>query len=1052
MLREYEENQNINLQTEEFLIHTKVFVSKPWFIVALLLINNGSVAQTKNELVRPLRNLVSSAQVLSKNIVSRDTVRILALMVDFQTDTDDKTTGNGKFQTNAPTVQLLDPPPHDSLYFKNKIQFVGNYFRRVSNGKLTITGTVYGNTKRITLSKSMKAYAPPTNTTDNTNLALMARESWQLADSLYPEIDFKNYDAFVIFHAGVGRDIDLVSTLAYNPTPYDIPSLYLDSTACAAALGQSSFQGLVNGAVKNTMILPETETRDLPTGSGTTTIQLSINGMFAASLGSFLGLPDLFDTKTGRSGIGQFGLMDGAAIFAYSGLFPPEPCAWEKMALGWLTPISISTSTVNLSVPAVGLKYPAKQDSVYKIPITSSEYFLVENRIRNPRGTGLDLAIADGTGNIRWAHFNKDTIGFNMNDVSQINGSVVDVSNYDWALIGTTDTTGKDSSKIYEGGGILIWHIDENVIRTGRLTNSVNTDFNHRGVDLEEADGAKDIGKALEFNVESGWELDCWFAENPAVYYKNIFDQNSFPNSNSFSGAASLVTIKNFSMRSPRITLTVEIGNQILRRDSFLHRTLNVDRIQVYPTSTKNHLYIPSLNGIYALQNNGQPVLGATDLVATVSTGFDVAVKMLPDSTDILASVQDSVLSIFRMSFHGGKTSLDSSIKSYPYHFTTSPCFVQLDSMVLLVGTNYGMIVQFNTRGEILGKRQMGTDPVLSITTLPTTSPVKPNEYFFTSGNKLYGEHSTVDLPISSNSWMLAGAVSPKGNYVVSAEKNGNSIFSFDQSLSRKNFELRVSGGGIQEIALADIDGDGEKDLLVQTSENLSVLNRSGATVDGFPIQTRTGLQFTGTPLVVDFNGDGKPEIVLFTNDGEMWVYDRNGKLLTGFPMQITRAGRVFPMVYMSPTPLNSLGIAVLSEGGSLDAFLTSNSTTPGAFIWWQHGGDEGRRYTETSVVQGVSKSTEFFPKSRVYNWPNPVYSQSTQIRYYTSEDATVMVTILDLSGQKIAELSGRGTAGMDNEITWNVSQIQSGIYLARVEARGATRSEVVFIKIAVVK
>jgi hypothetical protein len=1030
-----------------------VFASKKWMMVALLLINDGSGAQTKNELLRPLRKLVSSSQVLSKSTISRDTVRLLALMVDFQTDADEKTTGNGKFQTNAATAQLLDPPPHDSLYFNNKIQFVGNYFRRVSNGKLTIIGTVVGNTKRITLSKSMKAYAPPTNITDNTNLALMAKESWLIADSLYPEINFNKYDAFVIFHAGVGRDIDLVSSLAYNPTPYDIPSLYLDSTAFAVALGQSSFQGLVNGAVKNTMILPETESRDLPTGSGTKTIQLSINGMFAASVGSFLGLPDLFDTKTGRSGIGQFGLMDGAAIFAYSGLFPPEPCAWEKMYLGWLTPISISTSTINLSVPAVGLKYPAKQDSVYKIPITSSEYFLVENRIRNPRGTGLDLAIADGTGNVRWIHFTKDTIGFNMNDVSHINGSVVDVSSYDWALIGATDTTGKDSSKIYEGGGVLIWHIDENVIRSGLLTNSVNADMNHRGVDLEEADGAKDIGKALEFNVESGWELDCWFAENPAVPYKNIFDQNSFPKSNSFSGAASLVTIKNISVRSPRMTLTVEIGNQILRRDLFLHRTFNAERIQAYPTSTKNHLYIPSPNGIYALQNNGQSVLGAAkDLLSTVSTGSDVAVKMLPDSTEILASVRDSVLSIFRISFHGDKTSLDSSIKSYPIHFTTSPCFVQLDSLSLLVGTSTGMVVQLSTRGDIGGNRQRGSDPVLAITILPTTSTVRPNEYFFISGNKIYGEHSTVDLPISSNSWMLAGAVSPKGNFLVSAEKNGNTIVSCDQSLSRKNFELRVSGGGIQEIALADIDGDGEKDVLIQTSKNLSVLNRSGAAVDGFPIQTRSSLEFTGTPLVVDFNGDGKPEIVLCTNDGEMWVYDRTGKLLTGYPMQVATAGRVFPMMYQSPSPSNTLGIAILSEGGSLDAFLTSNSTRPDAFIWWQHGGDEGRSSTEASVVQGVSKSTEFFPQSRVYNWPNPVYSQSTQIRYYTNEDATVMVTILDLSGHKITELSGRGTAGMDNEITWNVSQIQSGIYLARVEARGANKSEVVFTKIAVVK
>jgi hypothetical protein len=40
----------------------------------------------------------------------------------------------------------------------------------------------------------------------------------------------------------------------------------------------------------------------------------------------------------------------------------------------------------------------------------------------------------------------------------------------------------------------------------------------------------------------------------------------------------------------------------------------------------------------------------------------------------------------------------------------------------------------------------------------------------------------------------------------------------------------------------------------------------------------------------------------------------------------------------------------------------------------------------------------------------------------------------------------------MDNEVPWNVSNIQSGVYLARVEARGASRSDVVIIKIAVVK
>lgn len=41
----------------------------------------------------------------------------------------------------------------------------------------------------------------------------------------------------------------------------------------------------------------------------------------------------------------------------------------------------------------------------------------------------------------------------------------------------------------------------------------------------------------------------------------------------------------------------------------------------------------------------------------------------------------------------------------------------------------------------------------------------------------------------------------------------------------------------------------------------------------------------------------------------------------------------------------------------------------------------------------------------------------------------------------------------MDNETIWNVGDIQSGVYLARIEATGLSgKSESVVIKIAVVK
>jgi Secretion system C-terminal sorting domain len=1028
-----------------------VLVTRVWLLCALLLLNNFLFAQKRNGFSHPLRTLANSGKAQSNGVIQRDTVRILAIMVEFQADSDYQTTGNGMFQSNSTSLQLIDPPPHDSLYFKNKIKFVENYFHNVSNGKLTVTGDVYGGSKRITLSKKMSSYSPPTSAINNKNLADLVNESWQSASVLYPEINFQKYGAFVIFHAGVGRDLDLVNSLGYDPTPYDIPSLYLDSTAFALALGQSSFTGFLNGSIKNTIILPETESRILFSSSGNDTVQLSINGMFAASLGNYLGLPDLFNTKTGRSGIGQYGLMDGAAIFAFSGLFPPEPSAWEKIDLGWVTPIIIGNSVLHLQVPAVGIKYPSKQDTIYKIPITASEYFLVENRNRNPKGTGVDIIIADST-SITSRHYDQDISGFNNWDISGIRGSVVDVSNFDWAIVGQTDSTKK-----YDGGGILIWHIDENVIQAGLSTNSVNINPDHRGIDLEEADGAHDIGQNYEAmtagsGTENGWPLDCWFAENSAPLYKNIFNQNSFPNSNTFSGAASLISIKDFSTRSPHMTVTVEIGNQIFRRDSSMHRTYNNTSVNSFPTSTKNHLYLPTSNGVFALNTNGQSISGTkADLLSSAPTANGLAVTMLPDSTEIVAGVQDSVLRIYKISFHGGILSIDSSKKYYSDRFTTSPCFAQLDSLSILIGTNSGSLYQLNTNGNIIFKRSGGTDPVLSITVLPTT-PAKPNEYFFTSGSRMYNLSSSVDLLASSNGWMLAGAVSPKGNYIISAEKNGSKLISYDQSLSRKNYEITVQGSGITELAIGDIDGDGEKDALVQTTNTLSVVNRLGSMVDGFPIQVRTGLEFTGTPLVLDFNGDGKQEILLLTNDGEMWIYDRNGKLLSGFPVQVTSSGKAFPAAYRSPSLSNNIGIAIFSESATLDAFLSASSTASASLTWWQHLGDERHSNAEASVTTFIPVNTEFFPKSRVYNWPNPVYSQSTQIRYFTSEDAAVTITILDLSGRKITELSGQGTAGMDNEVTWNVSNIQSGVYLARVEARGASRSDVVLIKIAVVK
>jgi hypothetical protein len=67
-------------------------------------------------------------------------------------------------------------------------------------------------------------------------------------------------------------------------------------------------------------------------------------------------------------------------------------------------------------------------------------------------------------------------------------------------------------------------------------------------------------------------------------------------------------------------------------------------------------------------------------------------------------------------------------------------------------------------------------------------------------------------------------------------------------------------------------------------------------------------------------------------------------------------------------------------------------------------------------------------------------------------ENASVSIKIFDMAGDLVTEFAGPGIGGVDNEVEWNVSGVQSGVYLARIEASGQGGSGVAVVKVAVVK
>jgi hypothetical protein len=1012
-------------------------------------------------LARPVASLEHSRLNLTdSNLTSglasgTDSISVLAIMVDFKAEASNLTTGDGKFQLAATAQTMIDPPPHDSAYFAAKLEFLSNYYRRVSNGKVIVRGDVFG--RVITLPKSMSSYSPAKDGSNDKPLANLVVESWHVADSLYPAIQFNKYQAFVVFHAGVGRDLDLVSALGYDPTPFDIPSLTFSLGALRKYLGNESYAGVpVDGGtylITNTMLLPETETRTLPSATGVDTLYGSINGLLANSFGSYLGLPDLFDTKTGRSGIGNFGLMDVAgSISFFAGLFPPEPSAWEKIFLGWMTPITIGPGTSTLTVPAVGLKNG--RDTVYKIPISDREYFLLENRSRDPRGTGVRLTVRRNLSDFTMT-FPTDTGGFNLDDVGLINGSVIDVDGFDWALPGLTS-----QGDVYAGGGILIWHIDENVIAHGLSDNTVNADPSHPGVYLKEADGSRDIGRSYDpysdpgAGTELGWPLDFWFKGNSSDVYTNVFDKESHPDSRSHSGALSLVTVRGFSVRSPRMTATVEIGDNLFHRLPAFSKTIPSANAATPVTVTGTSILLGVDGAIHAFAMDGSSRTKDTmGLLAEKGGTFSLAAKDV-GSALFVAGAQDSTLSIINATDTNADGVIDNvqTVTAPLGDRASTPPMVADLSVVpsVAVGTARGTVCVFAQTGTLQKKMVVSTVPVTSLAQLPTAALSKPGELFFACGGHLHSELGSVSLEDSTLPWILAAAASRSGNFVVAAQCGGLRILAYSRDLGKRLFDLRLNGAGVSALSVADIDRDGEKEIIATSGDLLYALNRMGSVLSGFPVKAPAGEWYVGDGLVADLDGDGTVEIVHCLSSGNLVAYGRDGRIVAGFPVQLTSGGEASIAIFRSRA--GQIGIAALTSTGTLQALELAKPFVPANIVWSQHLGDASHANVDGSSGGTTPAAQEFLPRSRVYNWPNPVYGSSTYIRYYTDEDAAIKITILDLSGRKVTELTASARGGLDGEVPWDVSNVQSGVYLARVEASGSTRTEVVTIKIAIVK
>jgi hypothetical protein len=994
-------------------------------IVFAMLFTGMLMSQTADKIELRLDHYLNSHPVKKNNFyktgIVPDTLHVYAARVQFKEDNVNSTTGNGRLDLSNNYPDSVDAPPHDSAYFARHLEFMRNYYSKSSKGKLTIVYHLVGGVRNLPL--EMTEYSPGRNE----NLAKTGKlffDTWRSVDSVY---DFSGIDpqksAFIIFHAGVGRDVDLVSQGIFQGQ-LDIPSLYFGLNSLKAVYGDT-----VNGyhtnegfIINNSAILPEQEWRIINTNFGDTYLELGVNGIIVATIGSHLGLPDLFNTESGITAIGRFGLMDGQSIFSYLGVFPPEPSAWEKQYLGWVDPIELYGNGTYTSV-AASLDDGTK--SVNKVFITSKEYFLLENRHRDAYNNGQTIYYIGSNGLLDSMKFTRDEEGFQYFDIWKLKGSIIDVDEFDWSLPGLKDDTASFM------GGILIWHIDENVIDAKIASNTINNDIDHRGVDLEEAKGAQQIGVVFSTPfgdvIGEGTIVDYWFNGNhlvPATIYKNEFTPSTIPNSRSYSNLDSRVCLRDFSVMAPLMNFTFEVCSPISNIAGF-PRLIGVDTsINAQPIGFDingnglDEIFLNVNSDLFGFRDNGsaynsaQPNGFLLDNAASYIAGY----YSQNGSYRLVSSYNNFVNFIMPDSI--------ASMQSYDVNkIITSPVLVTQPEDTLYFGTSDGFIVNFRLNGNtpVVTYDSVSAASITELAYLKAFT--KPGIKYIASG-KLINDNSASDT------------------VQVSYD---NKLFVNGQDISlNKNYGVINSSP-----SLADLNKDGSIDIIFTADNKLYAVNRFGVVLDNFPFQVSGVNKFSGGVSIADLDGDGNYDLVAGTGDGRIYAYSVIGRVLPGFPLLTGREVKSVPAIVNHQ---GNFGIIAYSTDGYVYGWSTQWAYEQSRVVWKNFLRNE-LHHNFNSDRPSVVQTGDCLPKEKVYNWPNPVYGSSTNIRYFLNGEATaVKIKILDLSGELVTSLTGTSNNGFENEVTWDVSSVQSGIYIGVIELEGGSCTETVSFKIAIVK
>ncbi len=964
-----------------------------------------------------------------------------------------------------------DSLAHNKEYFERLFFHLASFYSDASHGNYILTEenyTVWDDI--ITLTQPMAYYGD--NDLQIERVCEFTQETVQQIDD---QIDFNNYDAIILIHAGAGEEADV------NGTNEDqLNSTFLSRRSLQAGLDPENddFPGIeTNDGLFLTefVIIPETEWQ--PDSVPDVDPIYGIFGVLAHQFGHQIGLPTLFDndSSNGRSyGIGGFGVM-GTGVWNANGFVPPLPCAWSRYFLGWEDDniVEINSSFENLS-----LAFPMLEDEetpkLYKINISESEYFLIENRQQNPDGS-----VFINTSGETLATFTFETIEdqnvyppghpyagqpkFSFMDNSYVG------CEWDFYLPGY----GFGADPENDGSGILIWHIDENIINDNFTPDfeihSVNGDASHKGVDLEEADGLQQLDSTLYgYSSFYGSKDDSYREGNNTYFGKNYHnDIFSTPIADSYYGGIPL-EISSISSSDSIMTFSVEyewsLNAFFLGENPYSAATLD------FNGDGEEEMFYLMPNGKMCLWEDDElypdfPIFVSINSQVCNYFAFDEQTKsiLVPTKSannttvflyqidDDLENYQERILLLQERSWAAAPV-INPDVNSENRVFVPLLVNNSVGSEIIILNSDYEIIETLIFTQQIASNLIYKNNNIYFIDNNWIVHKITLPGYDFDEfpldiENEPYPEISSallVDIDLDNFDDFI---ISAKDSILYVYDSIGNNLDGFPQ-------EIPLGSAALPSIS--DIDNNGFPEILIGGENTFAIFNKNGSVFKpSIELTNPDSLFIASGVIALNIDDDDEKEILGTMSRNRFCVWDNvnfnDFELNRNYNISFGSRSLNYPLV-----------TAYLDA--EVDAFIPSNNGTiyrTGITATqedidaevWQVEYANLQRTASLLVPSGEppESGNKVFNKAQTYFYPNPLSTtfnkginyhsqipdETIILRIETYQDVDVIIKIFDIAANKIYENISSCEIGFDNKINIDASDLSSGVYFAVLSAKG---------------